>query len=396
MLLSEVKVRHAKPQEKIYRLFDGRGLYLEVNPAGGKYWRFKYRFNGKERRMAFGVYPDVSLAQARDRREDARKLVANDVDPAEMKQAEKASRGEANSFEAVAREWHARNVHMWTPEHGASILKRLEQNIFPWLGSKLVQQISPPDLLAVLRRMEGRGALETAHRVRASCGQVFRYAIATGRLDRDPSQDLRGAIPPAKRKHFSTITDPKLIGGLLRAIEGYEGSLPVKCALKLGAMLFVRPGELRHAEWSEFDLEKAEWRIPAGKMKMRVQHIVPLPTQAIELIQEIQPLTGYGASAKYLFPSIRASNKPMSDNTVNSALRRLGYEQDVLVGHGFRAMASTLLNEQGWNRDAIERQLAHAERNNVRAAYNYAEYMPERRKMMQHWADYLDELKVST
>ncbi|RYG59038.1 MAG: DUF4102 domain-containing protein [Alphaproteobacteria bacterium] len=394
MALTELQCKSAKPKDKAYRLFDRDGLYLEVAPNGGKYFRMKYRVDGKEKRLAFGVYPDVSLKDARERRDEARKQMTKGVDPSAAKKAEKVSRAGADSFEAVAREWQAKNLHMWTPKHGEAILTRLAQNIFPWLGAKPINQITPPELLVVLRRMEGRGAIETAHRVRASCGQVFRYAIATGRLERDPSQDLRGAIPPVKKAHFPTLTDPKAIGGLLRAIDGYEGHFPTKCALKLAPLLFVRPGELRHAEWSEFDIEKAEWRIPAGKMKMRVQHLVPLSKQALAVLEELRPLTGHGSAAKYLFPSVRTLAKPMSDNTVNSALRRMGFEKDVIVGHGFRAMASTLLNEQGWKWDAIERQLAHAERNSVRASYNYAEYMVERRAMMQGWADYLDGLRA--
>ncbi|PZP40155.1 MAG: integrase [Pseudomonas fluorescens] len=393
MALTELQCKSAKPKEKPYRLFDRDGLYLEVMPNGSKYFRMKYRFADKEKRLAFGVYPEVSLKDARDKREDARKLVAKGVDPSEAKKAEKIAQAGSDSFEAVAREWHAKNLHTWTPKHGVAILVRLEQNIFPWLGKKPIDHITAPDLLAVLRRMESRGALETAHRMRATCGQIFRYGIATGRCERDVAHDLQGAIAPPQKTHFATITDPKQIGGLLRAFETYEGTFAVKCALKLAPMLFVRPGELRHAEWAEFDLVKAEWRIPAEKMKMRVQHIVPLPTQAVAILQELQPLTGYGAAAKYVFPSARTQTKPMSDNTLLAALRRMGFEKDVIVTHGFRHMASTLLNEQGWNRDAIERQLSHGERNKVRAAYNHAEYLPERRRMMQAWADYLDELK---
>lgn len=393
MPLTDMKVRNAKAKDKLYRLFDGRGLYLEVNPNGGKYWRFKYIFEGRERRMGFGVYPDIGLSDARERREEARKLVAKGVDPAEQRKAEKASRAGGDSFETIAREWHARNLHTWTEKHGAAILRRLELNMFPWLGKKPIDHIKAPHLLEVLQRMEARGALETAHRVRAVCGQVFRYAIVTGRLETDPSINLRGAIPPPKHQHFPTILDPKEIGGLLRAIDGYEGSFMVKCALQLTPLLFVRPGELRHAEWAEFNLDKGEWRIPAEKMKMRAPHIVPLSKQAVRILRQLEPLTNHGSLARYLFPSVRSMLKPMSDNTLLAALRRMGYEKEVIVTHGFRAMASSHLNEQGWNRDAIERQLAHGERNTVRAAYNHAEYLPERRKMMQAWADYLDELR---
>jgi len=313
MALTNIKCQNAKMLEKPYKLYDGDGLYLHVAKAGtkgGKYWRFKYRFNGRERLIAFGTYPELSLADARELRNEARKQVAKGIDPSAAKKAEKIARAGTDSFEAVAREWHAKNLHTWTPKHGVAIMLRLEQNIFPWLGSKPINHITAPELLTVLRRMEARGALETAHRVRASCGQVFRYGIATGRCERDPSQDLRGAIAPPQKTHFATITDPKQVGAMMRSIDSYEGTFAVKCALKLAPMLFVRPGELRRAEWAEFDLDKAEWRIPAEKMKMRVQHIVPLPTQAVEVLKELQPLTGYGTAAKYLFPSTRNFPSP--------------------------------------------------------------------------------------
>ena len=310
------------------------------------------------------------------------------------KQLKKRDRklGPENSFESVAREWHIKFSAKWTEDHKLRTLYRLEKDVFPWLGQRPISEITPPELLLVLRRIENRGAIETAHRIHQICGQVFRYAIATGKADRDSSADLRGAIPPVKKRHHASIINPKEIGDLLRAINGYNGYLVTKCALQLAPLLFVRPGELRHAEWSEFNFEAAEWRIPAHKMKMRTAHIVPLSTQAIAIFREVQALTGH---AKYVFPSIRSPNRPMSNNAVLAALRRLGYTKDEMTGHGFRSMASTLLNEQGWNRDAIERQLAHSERNNIRAAYNYAEYLPERRKMMQHWADYLDQLTAN-
>jgi integrase len=266
----------------------------------------------------------------------------------------------------------------------------LEQGIFPWLGAKPIREIAAPDLLAALRRIEERGAIETAHRTKQACGQVFRYAVATGRAERDPTGDLRGAIPPANGKRFATITEPKAVGKLLRAIEGYEGSFIVRCALRLAPLVFVRPGELRTAEWAEFDLERAEWRIPGEKMKMKSPHMVPLSRQALEVLGELHPLTGSG---RYLFPGERSKDRPMSSNTVNAALRRMGYGSDEMTGHGFRAMACSILNEQGWNPDAIERQLAHAERSKVRAAYLRSEYLDERRRMMQAWADYLDGLK---
>ena len=389
MPISNTTVRNAKPREKSYRLADARGMYLEVTPAGGRYWRMKYRVGGKEKRIAFGVYPDVSLAQARERCSQARKLLADGVDPGVVKQANKAAT--ENSFEAVAREWHAKFSPRWVPHHADKIIRRLESEVFPWLGSRPIGDVNAPELLKVLRRIEARNALETAHRVHQNCGKVFRYAVATGRAQRDPSGDLRGAIPPAQEHHHPTITEPKRVGELLRAIAGYSGSYITRYALQLAPLVFVRPGELRKAEWSEFDLDKAEWRIPAHKMKMKAVHIVPLSTQAVLILRELHALTGTG---RYVFTGARGKDRHMSENTVNAGLRRLGYAVGDMTGHGFRSMASTLLNEQGWNRDAIERQLAHAERDDIRAAYNYAEHMPERMKMMQQWADYLDKLKA--
>ncbi len=385
-------IRNAKPRDKAYKLTDEKGLYVFIKPNGSKAWRLKYRFLGKEKTLSIGLYPEVTLAEAREARDNARKKLANQIDPGLAKQISKRNAREAaeNSFETIAREWYVKFSTKWSPSHGERILKRLEKDIFPWIGQVPISEITAPELLAALRRMESRGAVETAHRAHQNCGQIFRYAIATGRAERDTSNDLKGAIPPAKKKHHASITNPNGIGELLRAIDGYQGQTITKCALRLAPLVFVRPGELRHAEWSEFNLTNAEWRIPAEKMKMRVMHIVPLSKQAIAILQELRPLTGNG---KYLFPSVRSSKRPMSENTVLGALRRLGYTSDEMTGHGFRSMASTLLNEQGWNPDAIERQLAHGERNTVRAAYNYAEYLPERKKMMQRWADYLDKLR---
>jgi integrase len=287
-------------------------------------------------------------------------------------------------------EWFTKYQPTWTAGHAKDIMSRLNRDVFPWLGNHPVGEITAPELLAVLRRIENRGALETAHRIKSSCGQVFLYAIATGRAERNPSADLKGALPPVKPKRMATITDPKEVGALLCAMEDYRGSFVTKCALRLAPLIFVRPGELRHAEWSEIDLDGMEWRIPAGKMKAREPHIVPLSQQAVDIFNEIQPLTGNG---RYVFPGARSIHRPMSENAVLAALRRMGYEKGMMTGHGFRAMASTCLNEMGWKPDVIERQLAHAERNQVRAAYNHAEYLPERRKMMQAWADHLDALR---
>ncbi len=389
--LTDTKVRTTKPTEKPQKLFDGGGLFLLVTPTGGRLWRFKYRFGGSEKLLSIGTYPETSLAEARQRRDQASALLANGIDPSETKKAQKAAGNrETETFEIIAREWHAKFSPSWATSHAKTTIRRLELFIFPWLGARPVITITAPELLAALRRIEAKGALETAHRVKQVCGQVFRYAIATGRAERDPSGDLRGAIPPASGKHMATITDPKEIAGLLRSIDDYRGGIVTRCALQLAPLVFVRPGELRQAEWSEFNLETAEWRIPAEKMKAGAVHIVPLSRQAIDILREIHPLTGHG---RYVFPSPRTDSRPMSSNAILSALRRMGYAKDEMSGHGFRSMASTLLNEQGWNRDAIERQLAHAERNSARAAYNYAEFMPERKKMMQAWADYLEGIK---
>jgi integrase len=392
MPLTDTVIRNAKSKERPYKIFDEKGLYLLVNKVG-KYFRFDYRYAGKRKTLALGVYPDVKLAKAREKRDEARKLLQNGVDPAQYRKETKAMRKQqaANSFEAVAREWFTKYNHIWTEGHSKTIISRLELNIFPWLGTQPVASITAPELLTALRRIERRGALETAHRVKQICGQVFRYAIATGRAERDPSADLRGALPPTKPKRMSTITDPKQIGELLRAIDGYEGHLITICALRLAPLVFVRPGELRQAEWQEINFERVEWKIPAEKMKMRSPHIVPLSTQAVEILREIGPLTNRG---RYVFPSLRTSERPMSNNTILAALRRLGYAKEEMSGHGFRAMASTILHEQGWPSDIIERQLAHAERNSIKAAYNHAQHLPERRKMMQAWADYLENLKA--
>lgn len=397
MALSDIKIRSLKggvkqdgtATSKAYKVTDEKGLYIEVKPSGSKLWRFKYRFGGKEKLLSVGIYPDVGLKEARAKRDELRKQVAGGIDPSDLRKAEKLVKAGMDSFEFVAREWHSKHKVNWSESHASRTLTRLQNDVFPWLGKKNIGEIKPPELLQVLRRVESRGALETAHRIHQVCGQIFRYAVATGRAERDSAADLKGALPPAKPKHHASIVEPKQIGELLRAINGYSGAFVTSCALRLAPLLFVRPGELRQAEWAEFDLDNAEWRIPAEKMKMKTLHIVPLSKQAISIIKELQPLTGSG---KYLFPSIRTKSRPMSENTVNGALRRLGFSKDEMTGHGFRSMASTLLNEQGWNSDAIERQLAHSERDGVRAAYNYAQYLPERKKMMQAWADYLDGL----
>lgn len=394
MPLTDPKCRSTPaPTDKArIRLTDAGGLYLEITKAGGRYWYWKYRFANKEKRLSLGTYPSVSLKEARIGRDEAKRQLGNGVDPVTARKLAKLAvhTGVENAFEPVAREWFVKHEPNWAKNHSKNIIGRLEREVFPWLGHRPCSEITAPELLMVLRRIEQRGAIETAHRVRATCGRVLRYAVATGRAERDPTRDLEGALPPRRSKHFAAITDPKQVGALLRAIDGYDGGPVTQAALKLAPLLFVRPGELRQAEWANINLEKAEWRIPAEKMKMKAPHIVPLAKQAIAVLDDLNPLTGRG---KYVFPGVRSPRRPMSDNTVNAALRRLGYDKETMTGHGFRSMASTMLNEMGWNRDAIERQLAHAERDEIRAAYNYAEYLPERVKMMQAWADYLNSLR---
>lgn len=390
MPLTVKAVEAAKPKDAVYRIGDGDGLYLEIPPKGAKRWRYRFRFAGKENMLSLGTYPDVTLKDARDKRDEMRFLLTKGTNPAEARKEDRAAAAGLDSFEAIAREWHGKFKDTWTPEHAVNKLSCLEQNAFPWIGKYQIQTVTAPDILALLRRIEERGALETAHRLRGIMGQIFRYAIATGRAIHDPAADLRGALPPRKKQHYPTLTKPREIAALLDAIGGYRGGHATRCALRLAPLTFVRPGELRGAEWSEIDLAAAEWRIPAEKMKLRRTHVVPLSTQALAILKDLHPVTGSG---RFVFPGVRSSARPMSENTVNAALRSLGITKDQFTGHGFRAMASTLLNEQGWNRDAIERQLAHVEGNAVRAAYNHADYLEERKRMMQAWADYLDKLK---
>jgi integrase len=394
MALTDTAIRKAKPATKARKLFDERGMYLLVTTDGAKWWRFKYRLHGKEKLLSLGVYPDVGLKQARERRDEARRLVAAGVDPSAERQAAKASliageRRARDSFEAVAREWFQKFSSNWVPTHADTVIRRLEANLFPSLGSRPIAEITPVELLEVLRLVEARGAVSTAHRIKQICGQVFRYAIATGRAPRDPSSDLRGALIPERERHFGALTNPADVAALVRAIDGYRGSFVVNCALRFTALTFARPGEVRKAEWNEIDLDEALWRIPAARMKMRREHLVPLLR---DLLRELRPLTGSG---RYVFPNGRTGSRPMSENAIVAALRYLGYERGQMTAHGFRTMASTLLNEQGWPADAIERQLAHAENDEVRGAYNRAEYLDERRLMMQAWADYLDKLMAA-
>ncbi len=390
-MLTLTEIRAATPRDKPYKLSDGGGLYLLVNPKGSAWWRLKYRFERREKLLSLGVYPHVSLQQARLRRDDAKKAIANGIDPSVKRRAEKLA--DENTFEAVAREWLALQEKKLAAATFAKAVWTFETLVFPYIGSRPIAKLGPVDVLKVLKRIEERGIHETAHRARQRCAQVFRYAVQTERADHDVTADLRGALAPVVSEHHASITEPARIGELLRAIDGYKGQAVTGYALKLSPYLFVRPGELRHAEWTELDLDGHEplWRIPAEKMKMGEQHVVPLAGQAVVLLRELRSITGRG---RYVFPSIRGGSRPMSDNTVNAALRRLGYTNEDMTGHGFRSLASTCLNEQGYHPDLIELQLAHAERNQVRAAYNKAKRLPERRKMMEAWADYLDALRA--
>jgi integrase len=391
--LSETKIRTAKPKDKPYKLFDMDGLYLLVTEKGGKWWRFKYRFNGKEKLLSFGTYPEISLADARQRRDEARKQIAHVIDPGALRKAQKqADTAETETFEVIAREWHTKFTPTWTTGHAIKILNALKRDLFPWIGGRPIKDLKAPELLTVLRRIESRGTLETTHRVRGLLGQIFRYSVATGRAERDPAHDLIGAIPQPREQHFAAITDPKEVGPLLRAIDDYTGSFVVRCALKLAPLLFVRPGELRQAEWAEIDLDEAVWLIPGHKMKMKQDHVVPLCHQTVEILNELKALTGTG---RYVFPSERSYARPMSNNALLAALRRMGYAKEAMTPHGFRAMARTILDEVLQIRpDIIEHQLAHAVRDPLGRAYNRTAHLAERQKMMQTWADYLDGLKA--
>lgn len=395
MPLTNLAISRAKPTGKTQRLFDSGGMYLEVSPAGGKWWRWKYRFAGKEKRLSLGTYPDTGLAEAREKRDAARKQLASGIDPGEQRKAIRAAGEErsANSFEVVAREWHAKQSAIWVELHASRIMLRLENDIFPWLGSRPIADITAKEFLTTVNRIVERGAVESAHRVLQNCGQILRYAIATGRAERNPVADLRGALPSVKPKNLAAITDPAAIGGLLRAIDAYQGAFVTKCALRLAPLVFVRPGELRHAEWTEFNLDKAEWNIPAEKMKIRLPHLVPLAPQAVEILRELQPLTG---TSQFVFPSARSAKRPMSNNAVLSALRRMGFATEEMSGHGFRAMARTVLDEiLHFRPDFIEHQLAHTVRDPNGRAYNRTAHLLERRAMMDAWANYLDTLKAA-
>lgn len=389
----------AKAQEKPYKIAAGNGLYLLVNPIGSKLWRWKYRVAGKEKLLALGPYSAVSLQDARQRCEEARRLLALGQDPGALRKSEKVAKTQAEAvaaetFERVARDWMTwREAQGDTAETTAAKDRwRLESYLFPYIGARPITEITAIELRDVLRKAEEAGKRETASRVKINAGQVFRWAVLEGRTHSDITASLRGLFTTPKPTHRATLTDPNQIGELLRAIDGFSGQHVTLAALKLAPLVFVRPGELRKATWAEFDLDAAIWRIPAERMKMKAAHLVPLSGQAVAVLRELQPLTGNG---HYVFPGVRTASRPMSENTVNAALRRLGYASDEMTGHGLRSMAATRLNEMGWNADAIERQLAHAESNKVREAYTYAaQYLDERERMMQAWADYLDGLRA--
>jgi integrase len=388
MRLTDTAIRNSRPGPRARKIYDGDGLYLYLAPSGRRTWRFKYFFDGKEKHLRFGRYPEISLKMARDMRLEARRALELGNDPGVQQEAERMAR--SASFEAVANEWMELQRGKLTPKTWENKFERLRAFVFPYIGQRPIATIKALDVLAVLRRIEERGRNETAHRVRSECGNVFRYAVVTGRAERDPTPDLRGAIAAVVRRNRPAIVEPLRIGQLMRAIYGYRGDPATEFALKLLPLTFVRPGELRLALWQEFDLGRAEWRIPGERMKMRELHVVPLATQAVALLKDLYTLTGSGV---FVFPSIRSRDRPISDNTINAALRRLGFGRDEMVAHGFRSMASTCLNEQGWHPDLIELQLAHAERNEVRSAYNRAQRLADRRQMMQAWADYLDAVR---
>jgi integrase len=389
--LNHLSIRNISAASKVTRYYDERGLYLEVSPRGGKWWRLKYRFQGKEKRLALGVYPDVSLKEARERRDASRRLLSEGTDPSHRRKELKiAQTGQArNSFELVTQEWLEKHSASWAESHRSRVARLFERDVYHLIGSRPISQIAAPELLSVLRRIEGRGAVDTAHRALGFCGQVFRYAIATGRCERDPSGDLRGALGRAHVSHFAATTEPKQFAAILKSMDGYDGGITVRCALRLAPRVFVRPGELRRALWKDIDFEVGEWRYTVTKTK--VPHIVPLSKQALQILKDIHPTTGNG---KFVFPSARSNDRPMSDNAVLAAMRRMEIEKSEMTGHGLRAVARTILDEVlGFRPDVIEHQLAHAVRDPNGRAYNRTAHLEERRRMMQEWSDYLDGLK---
>lgn len=392
--LDATTIKNAKPKEKKFKMADGGGLYLLIMPTGGKLWRMDYRFDGKRKELSFKTYPEVSLAEVRKKRDAAREQIAAGIDPGEARKADNAAKiaKTENTFEAIAREWHTKNTGSLSPGYAKQILRRLEKDIFPEIGSCPIDELKAADVLKPLQLIEARQAVETAHRVKLTIGQVFRFATATSRAARDPVVDLKGALTKVKPGHFAALTKPKDVKGLMLAIDGYKGTFIVTCALRIAPLVLLRPGELRHAEWSEIDFDTELWTIPGEKMKMEEDHIVPLSRQVLKVMRELQALTGEG---RYLFPSIRSNKRAMSENTINAALRSMGFSEDVMTGHGFRAMARTILDEVLRVRtDFIEHQLAHAVRDANGRSYNRTTHLDARTLMMQLWADYLDGLKV--
>ncbi|PIZ22776.1 MAG: integrase [Comamonadaceae bacterium CG_4_10_14_0_8_um_filter_57_29] len=395
MALTDTEVRNAKPTDKAYKLTDAQGMFLLVATTGNRLWRMDYRFAEKRKTLALGVYPAVSLLKARQRRDKARELLADGIDPGAAKQEAKQAQAAvlANTFERVSLEWLEKTKADRMASTQGKVTTWLQKDVFPYIGSMAISAIGPRDVLGALRHMEARGALDSVQRVKQICGQVFRYAVATGSAERDPTPDLKGALTKAAPGHFAAITEPKQAGVMMRAIYAYAGHPQVQTALKLSAMLFVRPGELRSMEWTELDLDTAEWRIPGSKMKMKVDHLVPLSTQALALIEAMKPLTG---TRRYVFPSIaRSEDRPMSENTINSALHGMGISKETHSAHGFRAMARTIMDEVlGERVDLIEHQLAHAVKDPNGRAYNRTAHLPARRAMMQRWSDYLDKIRI--
>jgi len=393
-MLTDIQIKSLKPKDKSYKVSDSGGLYIEVAKSGSKLWRYKYRINGKEKRIALGVYPETSLKEARAKHLTARKDVANQIDPLEKRKVEKITRSISaeNSFKAVALEWHTKFKRKWSTGHAAKLLTRLENDIFPWIGTTPIKDIEPPLILATIQRIENRGAIDSAHRTMQTCGQIFRYAVATSRAERDPTRDLKGAIPPVTKSHFAAITNPDELAPLLRDIHAYRGHLVTLNAFKILPYVFVRPRELRRAEWQEIDLDKKQWCIPESKMKMKKEHIVPLSNQVVQLLEELKPLTG---KWDYVFPGARSPRRPMSENAILAALRNLGYDKHTHTPHGFRATARTLLDEKlEYPIHIIEQQLAHAVKDANGRAYNRTAHLPQRIEMMQAWADYLDDLRA--
>lgn len=391
MALSDSAIRTAKPKDKPHKLADSGGMFLLVKPNGSKLWRLKYRVDGREKLLALGTYPETGLKEAREKREEARKLISNGIDPSAQRQAEKAAveHNTTNTFEAVACEWLGKQQR--APSYAPKLVRRLEMHVFPYIGAKPVDTVTRPEVVALLDRIEKTGTIETARRVRWLCDKVLEHALETGRASLNPCPRA-STVAKHETQHRAAITDPQAVAGLLRAIDAYKGTYPVKCALQLAPLFFVRPGELRAAEWAEIDLEAGIWEIHAARMKMKQPHIVPLATQAVVILRSLHELTGQG---RYLFPSPRSKERPMSDNAILSAIRRMGFEKDEMTGHGFRALARTILDEVLQERpDLIEHQLAHAVKDANGRAYNRTTHLPERKRMMQKWADYLDGLKA--